>query len=83
MQFPELQGIMNNFVLAMQTLGAVLLVSMICLIALLVFTSFGSEHRMMLARSAALGLLIGFGLLMLAPTFGVLVQHMFPQVAPK
>ncbi len=78
----QLQGVMNNFVLVTQAIGVALLVSMVCLIAFLVFTSFGSEHRMALARTAAVGLVIGFAILMLAPTLGVIVQHMFPQVHP-
>lgn len=78
----QLQGVMNNFVLVAQALGAALLVSMICLVGFLVLTSFGNEHRMALARTAAFGLVIGFAILMLAPTVGIIVQHMFPVIKP-
>jgi NADH:ubiquinone oxidoreductase subunit 6 (subunit J) len=81
--FPELNGILNKFVLAMQAVGVVLLVAMIALIALMILTSFGSEHRVALARGAALGVIIGFALLMLAPTVSVMIQRVFPAVAPK
>ena len=81
--FPQLNGILNTFVLAMQAVGALLLVAMIALIALTILTSFGSEHRVMLARAAALGVIIGFALLMLAPTVSGVIQRAFPAVAPK
>lgn len=81
--FPELSGILNNFVLALQAAGVVLLVAMIALIALMILTSFGSEHRVMLARAAALGVIIGFALLMAAPTVSGVLQRVFPAVAPK
>lgn len=82
MTFPELNGIANGFVSACQALGIALLAAMVCLIALLVFTSFGNEHRQAYARAAALGMLIGFGLLMAAPTISKIVQRIFPATAP-
>jgi len=81
-QFPELTGIANGFVAACQALGVALLAAMICLIALLVFTSFGNEHKQAYARAAALGLIIGFGLLMAAPTISSIIQKIFPVTAP-
>lgn len=82
MKFPELTGIANGFVAACQALGIALLTAMICLIALLVFTSFGNEHKQAYARAAALGLIIGFALLMAAPTISTIIQRMFPVKAP-
>ncbi len=81
-QFPELQAVGTTFVQACQALGLGLLAAMICLIALLVFTSLGNEHRQGFARMAALGLVIGFSLLMLAPTIAGIVTKMFPVVTP-
>lgn len=80
--FPELTGIANGFVAACQALGIALLAAMVCLIALLVFTSFGNEHKQAYARAAALGMIVGFGLLMAAPTIATIVQRMFPATAP-
>ena len=82
MKFPERTSITNGFVAACQALGIALLAAMICLIALLVFTSFGNEHKQAYARAAALGLLVGFGLLMAAPTVSAIIQRMFPATAP-
>lgn len=81
-QFPELNGILNNFVLACQALGGVLVVAMIGLIGLIALTSFGSEHRMALAKTAAIGMLVGFAILMFAPTFATILQRIFAPVAP-
>ncbi len=78
----QLQTVANNFVTLCQGIGIVLLVTMICLIALLIFTSFGNEHKQAIAKAAALGLLLGFVLLMAAPTISAVVQKMFPVVKP-
>jgi hypothetical protein len=78
----QLQGIANNFVLLCQGIGVALLGTMICLIALLIFTSFGNEHKQAIAKAAALGLLLGFVLLMAAPIISNVVQKMFPAVNP-
>ena len=78
----QLQTIANNFVLFCQGIGVALLGTMICLIGLLIFTSFGNEHKQAIAKAAALGLLLGFVLLMAAPTISTVVQKMFPAVAP-
>lgn len=80
-QFPELQTVGNTFVQACQELGIGILAAMICLIAFLIFTGFGNEHRQAYARAAALGLLLGFALLMFAPTIASVVKRMFPQVS--
>lgn len=77
-QFPDLQNVGNTFVEACQALGIGLLAAMICLIALMLFTSLGNEHRQMYVRLAAFGMLIGFALLMLAPVVAGIVQKMFP-----
>ncbi|MBX5450169.1 hypothetical protein [Thermogemmatispora sp.] len=72
----------GNFVSFCQAIGITLLACMIALIALLIFTSFGNEHKQAIAKAAALGMLIGFALLMAAPTISTIVQKMFPTVAP-
>ena len=82
MQFPELETVGQNFVVACQALGLGLLAAMICLIALLIFTSLGNEHRQVYARVAVFGLLVGFALLMAAPTVAHVVERMFPVVNP-
>jgi hypothetical protein len=82
-QYPELTGVGNNFVLACQALGLGLVASMICLIALLIFTSLGNEHRQVYARVAAFGLILGFALLMLAPVFAKVLIRIFPLVSPS
>lgn len=81
-QFPELQTIGKTFAAACQALGVGLLVVMIGLIALMIFTSLGNEHRQMYARLAAFGMLIGFALLMSAPVIASIVEKMFPAHAP-
>lgn len=78
----QLQTVANNFVTFCQDIGIALLASMIALIALLIFTSFGNEHKQAIAKAAALGLLLGFALLMAAPTISAVVQKMFPVVKP-
>lgn len=82
MQFPELTKVATNFVQACQALGIGLLVCALCLIGLLVFTSFGSEQRQLYARAAATGVAIGFSLLMLAPAVASILQKIFPVVHP-
>jgi hypothetical protein len=82
-QFPELQSVGQNFVAACQALGLGLLAAMICLLALLIFTSLGNEHRQVYARLAAFGLLVGFALLMAAPTIASVIERIFPVVPPK
>ncbi len=77
-QFPELQSVGQSFVQACQALGVGLLAVMICLIALMIFTSLGNEHRQMYARLAAFGMLIGFALLAFAPVVAGVVLKMFP-----
>lgn len=78
----QLQTIANNFVALCQGIGIALLATMIALIALLIFTSFGNEHKQAIAKAAALGLLLGFALLMAAPTISGVIQRMFPAVTP-
>ncbi|HEU5382227.1 MAG TPA: hypothetical protein VFV38_42985 [Ktedonobacteraceae bacterium] len=78
----QLQTVANNFVMLCQGIGIALLATMIALIALLIFTSFGNEHKQAIAKAAALGLLLGFALLMAAPTISAVVQKMFPVVKP-
>lgn len=78
----QLTQVSNNFVMLCQGIGIALLGTMICLIALLIFTSFGNEHKQAIAKAAALGLLLGFALLMAAPTISAVVQKMFPVVTP-
>ena len=78
----QLQTVANNFVTLSQGIGVAMLAAMIALIALLIFTSFGSEHKMAIARAAALGLVLGFALLMAAPTISTVVQRFFPVVQP-
>lgn len=77
-QFPELQTVSGTFVLACQALGGALLAAMICLLALMIFTAFGNEHRLVYARLAALGIILGFALLMAAPAISRVVQRIFP-----
>lgn len=77
-----LNTVAGNFVTLCQGIGVALLATMIALIALMVFTSFGNEHRQTLARAAAMGLLLGFALLMAAPTISTIVQKLFPIVNP-
>ena len=55
-QFPDLQNVSNTFVEACQALGLGLLAVMICLVALMIFTSLGNEHRQMYARLAVFGI---------------------------
>ena len=81
-QFPGLQTVGNTFVEAAQALGLGLLGAMLCLIALLIFTSLGNEHRQVYARLAVFGLIIGFALLMSAPLIAGVIQKMFPATAP-
>jgi hypothetical protein len=81
-QYPELQAIGNSFVVACQALGWGLLAAMICLIALLILTSLGNEHRQVYARLAVFGLIVGFALLMLAPTIAKVFERMFPVASP-
>lgn len=81
-KFPELQTIGKSFVLACQALGIGLLAAMICIIALLIFTSLGNEHRQIYARIAVFGLIVGFALLMFAPTIATVFTRMFPAVSP-
>ncbi len=81
-QFPELETLGKSFVAACQALGIGLLAVMICLIALMIFTSLGNEHRQMYARLAAFGMLIGFALLMLSPVVAGIVEKMFPSHVP-
>lgn len=76
--FPELQQVGASFVQACQALGIGLLAAMVCLIALMIFTSLGNEHRQTYARLAAFGMLVGFALLMVAPLIAGVVQRMFP-----
>lgn len=78
----QLTQVANNFVTLCQGIGIALLATMIALIALLIFTSFGNEHKQAIAKAAALGLLLGFALLMAAPTISAVVQKMFPVVKP-
>ena len=78
----QLQTVANSFVTFCQGIGVALLATMICLVALLIFTSFGNEHKQALAKAAALGLLLGFALLMAAPTISTVVQKLFPVVKP-
>lgn len=78
----QLNQVANNFVALCQGIGVALLATMIALIALLIFTSFGNEHKQALAKAAALGLLLGFALLMAAPTISGIIQRMFPVVTP-
>ncbi|MBO0782461.1 MAG: hypothetical protein J2P37_26910, partial [Ktedonobacteraceae bacterium] len=81
-QFPELQKVGTTFVQACQALGLGLLAAMICLIALMIFTSLGNEHRQTYARVAAFGVIIGFALLMLSPVAAAAVKTMFPVNTP-
>lgn len=81
-QFPDLQNVGKNFVEACQALGVGLLAVMLCLIALMIFTSLGNEHRQMYARLATFGMLIGFALLMLAPVVAGILEKTFPSHAP-
>lgn len=76
--FPELQQVGTNFVHACQALGIGLLAAMLCIIALMIFTSLGNEHRQTYARLAAFGMIVGFALLMGAPTIAGVIQRMFP-----
>jgi hypothetical protein len=78
----QLQTVANNFVMLCQGIGVALLATMIALVALLIFTSFGNEHKLTIARAAAFGLLLGFALLMAAPTLSTVVQKFFPAVQP-
>jgi thiol:disulfide interchange protein len=78
----QLTTVANSFVSFCQGIGIALLACMIALIALLVFTSFGNEHKQAIAKAAALGLLLGFALLMAAPTISTVIQRMFPAVKP-
>jgi len=77
-QFPELQAVGQTFVQACQALGLGLLAAMISLVALMIFTSLGNEHRQVYARLAAFGLIVGFALLMAAPLVASVIQRMFP-----
>lgn len=79
MSFPELSGIANNFVSFLQAVGIALIAADIALIALVALTSFGNENKMLLAKAAAVSLIIGFALLMAAPTFATMLERMFPQ----
>ncbi len=74
--------IANQFVLLCQGIGVALLAALIALIALMLFTSFGNEHKQAIVKAAALCLLLGFVLLMAAPTIANVVQKMFPAVNP-
>ena len=77
-QFPELQGILNNVVTAMQVLGIALVPVSLCIIALLYWTSFGNEHKRALAIAATSAFLIGLFLLMAVPTLTTILTRIFP-----
>jgi cytochrome bd-type quinol oxidase subunit 2 len=72
----------NQFVVLCQGIGVALLAAMIALIALMLVTSFGSEHKQAIVKAAALCLLLGFALLMAAPTISTVIQKMFPAIQP-
>lgn len=78
----QLTQIANQFVLLCQGIGVALLAALVALIALMLFTSFGNEHKQAIVKTAALCLLLGFALLMAAPTIASVVQKMFPAVNP-
>lgn len=77
-QFPELQQISNNLVAALQAVGMSIIGVCVVLIALMVFTSFGNEHRHAITRSAALSLIVGIAILMNADLLSRILQSIFP-----
>lgn len=78
----QLTQVANQFILLCQGIGVALLGTLVALIALMLFTSFGNEHKQALIKAAALCVLLGFAMLMAAPTIANIVQKMFPAVHP-
>ncbi len=77
-QFPELQHISDNLVAGLQALGIGLVAACVAIIALMLTTSFGNEHRHALARAAGISLIAGFAILMNAQVLSSILQRIFP-----
>jgi zinc transporter ZupT len=76
--FPELTGFSDNLVALLQAIGVTLLAAVVGFIALLLLTGVGNQQRNELAKAAALAGLVGFALLMAAPTISTIIQRVFP-----
>lgn len=78
----QFNQVANQFVLICQGLGVALLAALIACVALMYFTSFGNEHKQALVKAAAMCLVVGFAILMAAPTIANVIVKMFPAVKP-
>lgn len=66
MDFPAITTWANNVVSLLQVIGGALTVICVAVIALMVLTSFGNSQRLLLARSAGVGVVVGIFILLAA-----------------
>jgi type IV secretory pathway VirB2 component (pilin) len=66
MQFPAITTWANNVVSLLQVVGGAIAVICVAVIALMILTSFGNTQRLLLARSAGVGVVVGIFVLLAA-----------------
>jgi type II secretory pathway component PulF len=76
-QFPELTAITNNIGNFVKALGAGLFIAVLGIVAIIFMTSFGSERRALLAKTAIAMAFIGLGLIVAASTVQTLITRVF------
>ncbi len=66
MKFPEITTWANNVVSLLQVVGGAIAVICVAVIALMILTSFGNSQRLLVARSAGVGIVVGIFVLLAA-----------------
>lgn len=74
MNFPEIATAANNAIILLQVIGIAVVGVCIALIALMVITSFGNEHKLALAKTSGIGVAIGLFILLGAPKIALVFQ---------
>lgn len=77
MSFPQLTTITNNIGDFVKALGVGLFLAVIGIVALIFMTSFGSERRAVLAKSAFVMAFIGLGLIVASATAQTVITSIF------
>jgi len=72
-----LNTVADHLVLLLQALGVVMLVVGFCILGLMKLASFGNEHQSALIKTVAFDLIIGFIILLGAPTISHIIQGAF------
>jgi hypothetical protein len=74
MQFPEVTQWSANLVALLQYVGGALVAVCIGILAIIMLTSFGSEHKIAFVRTASITIVIGIFVLAAAPRIAATLQ---------